>query len=446
MSDYLDRQSHAEIRRRATVAAEPVDRLEHLQVEVACARLRFGLSKVFVVTPRISEIIHTEIGRAIAHADIAYPDPRLMLGRVYDSWARDEPYMPTLVTGPAGTGKTQLELAIGRVLEGVDEVRHDQSHNFPSRLHASVTVKGQASVGRALRSLACPDVASGLKKVPESEMARECSRWLYANGTCLFGVDELQFLTQSADASVLVTRVLLAFLEIKVPWRFTANYSLCWRLLGRPSEVRQRLLGNPVVLLPEEPESGAWHSVISEYQTVGRHALSFDLTAKSVELWALSAGLKRELVKLLVHGYRLARLSGRFKISWNDIEQAYGSTEFYASRTDIELMIRYAGTGGELRQDLLCPFKGDSISVPFERYQDSLRRTRVSGVAHSVQDAAMTVAERNILEQARACSEPESQKIVPHIIKVPRKKPTLDTLQDAAKRFRVPAKPEKSSL
>ena len=55
---------------------------------------------------------------------------------------------------------------------------------------------------------------------------------------------------------------------------------------------------------------------MKEFDVVLGAAFEFKLADRSVDLWNMSAGLKRELVKLLVQAYRMARHGGATMTSW----------------------------------------------------------------------------------------------------------------------------------
>ncbi len=80
-------------------------------------------------------------------------------------------------------------------------------------------------------------------KVSQARLPVECARWQRLCGICLLGVDELQFMAASDTATTLITQTMLAIAEVRIPWFVTANYSLARKLLSRPSEAIQRLLG-----------------------------------------------------------------------------------------------------------------------------------------------------------------------------------------------------------
>lgn len=444
VQQYQKVVSIKEIRLRAYIGGQPIERLGADPIEVACSRLTIGLKAIFVPTIRCCEIIRDEIERALAHAQIAYPSKKAVMQRIYDDFQYLEiaPYIPTCITGPAGTGKTQIARAIGRVLNKSESVKPDIGHGqFPLTAYITILMSGKKSVSSALRPLAKPEIASGHAKCAEDDLPKECAEWQYKAGLCLYGLDELQFMAQSENASVLLTKTLLAHAEIRIPWHFIANYSLCWKLARRPQEAKQRILGRPIILLPDSPTSKDWLNVLEEYQIVVNLVFGFELVKRSVELWNFSAGLKRELIKLLISAYRICRLRGGAKVVWSDIEMAYSSIEFCDSRRDVELLIAHAAQGGDLREDLRCPFVGGAIATAADQYRSDLCAARATKVAIAVVDAALTDVERKIVKAVRSRCEPSPEAKTAEVLKMVRpKRRNLKALQQAGRQFRESTK------
>lgn len=256
-------------------------------------------------------------------------------------------------------------------------------------------------------------------------------------GPCLLGVDETQFMTQSDNASALVTRTMLAIADVQIPWFMIANYSLCWKLLNRPAESTQRLLGRPTILLPDPPGSEDWMALLLEYQVIAGGVFEFKLADNPVGLWNLSAGLKRELVKLLVNAYRMARRRGATKVIWQDVLDAFASVEFSVPRRDINLLIAHAAQGGDLRKDLECPFSGTEIDCRKEAYADQLRQARNEKLAEKVVTAAMTGSEKQSIAGIKELATETQNEAPGQVVPIRRSaKRTLEGLLDAGRRAR----------
>jgi hypothetical protein len=397
-----------------------------------------GLKAVFLPTERCCELIHREVDRALAHASKVYRDPKEVLRAGYSDLLEIDPYMPTLISGPAGSGKTQLRLAIGRVLSGRRELWIDESHpRVPLVDYVECIVRNQKSITGVLRPLAGPEVAAGRVRVKEPELPGECARWQRLCGACLLGVDEMQFMTQSTNATVLITRTMFAIAEVQLPWFAIANYSLGWKLMSRPAEATQRLLGNPTLLLPDAPDSDDWKALLNEYEFVAGAVFAFKVNDHVVDLWNFSAGLKRELVKLLVHAYRIARRCGAKEVTWEHVKLAFASVEFSVPRRDINLLIAHAAQGGDLRKDLDCPFSGTEVNEQKHAYADMLRQARVAEVADKVIKSAMTGSEKQSIGDVERQATQAGPKSNGEVLRFKRRgKRTLEGLLEAGRRAR----------
>ena len=425
------------IKQRAETRGKIVQSLNGSEIEVACRRLQLGLQEVNLITEQAESIIRVVVERALAHPELVYCDPHAVLRAAYEGSRSEDVYVPILITGQAGVGKTRIRQSIQRVLSGREFVWVDESHpRMPLIDYAECVIAQQSSVLEVLRPLANPEIASGSVKVKRGEIAGKCARWQRVCGTCLLGVDELQFMGQSETANTLVTRTLLAFADVGLPWFAIANYSLIWKLLDRPSEAMQRLLSHPVIVLPDPPSSVDWAALLMEFQVVLEEALEFKLIDLRLDIWNLCAGLKRELVNLLVHAYRIARRSGASKANWLDVQQAFKSVEFAASRRDINLLIAHAGQGGELRRDLKCPLEGPGLVSRSVAYLDQLRAARTKAVARANIEAAMTAEERSAIDGIKQAGQPVARPPA-KVVSMSKSKPrTLDQLLKAGRDMR----------
>lgn len=425
------------IKLRAETRGEPVRGLAEVEIEVACDQLKLGLQHVNLITAQTEAIILLCIERALAHARAVYSDPTAALRAAYQGVAVREDNGPTLLTGLAGVGKSRVRLSIQRVLFGRTQIRVDDAHpETPLIDYTDCKIGQQSSVLEVLRPLANPEIASGTVKANTSNISAKCAAWQRSIGACLLGVDETQFMAQSETANTLITRTLLAIGEIGLPWFYMANYSLVWKLLARPSEAIQRLIGHPIVLLPDPPKSRDWEELMKEFDVVLGAAFEFKLSDRSVDLWNMSAGLKRELVKLLVQAYRMARHGGATMTSWAHVEHAFQSVSFSASRRDVNLLIAHASQGGKLRKDLRCPFEGPEIASCGAAYQEQLRGARAVVVARESVKSAMTGAEKAAIDSIEKAAKPVQEK-PGTVVSLPRAKPrTLDQMLQAGKDLR----------
>ncbi|MHA4868702.1 hypothetical protein ACXZ1M_13480 [Duganella sp. PWIR1] len=424
-----------EIKRRAGRPARQLLSLEKDTVEHACSRIDDELQEIFVATSRAVEILHKFIEHAHSHSLSRYLDMPMFLRQCYDGENDTEPYLPYILTGPAGTGKTQLAHALMRILPQSSTIQPDPYHPaIPLIAARYVAIKTIKKLSGVLQTLAGPTSGLGTLGSRAATSIDACARWQYICGTSLLIADELQFISQSSQASTRIAQVLLGLSYLLMPTVFIGNYSLIHRLRKRPQEERQRLLGRPLILLlPDLPSSADWAAVLTEYQRAVPGVYQFDFVEKRNELWSLCAGLKRELIKLLIVGYRQCRRRGKTTVSWEDIEFAYRSPDFFDQRTDIEELIVQSIDGTKGRDDLRCPIPTD-LSLENE-YLQALKDVRAKKVAEVVIWDAMTKDERMAAKQEQAAAPMHRSK---HQATSQRRREKLSAsdLQENAARYR----------
>jgi len=397
--------SATELRRRVNVYALPLNGLDAMPIALACEELQQGLERVFLLTDQGCALLLDEIERAHAHAIRMYSETAGLIPCIYASRLGVTPCMPTLITGPAGGGKSVLCKALGRALSGTDRAYIDPEHrNMPLKGIVEIVVKGRSSIIDLLRPVAYPSPMEAAVKVKQAELPALCAKRLRLCGVCLLSLDETQFLTHSANATALITSLLMAIAQFGVPWIVNANYSLCWKLLARPSEMIQRLLGRPRVLMPDPPQSPDWQALLAEYQTVLSNVLAFRLIDRSTGLWSRCGGIKRLLVRLLRIAYKICRNRGGTRIVWEDVTDGYQSNDYYLSRLEVEKLVAAATAGEKLSPDLKCPFPDGQAATPTAAYEQAIRAKREDDVAKSKLDACRNASEAQQVERMNAAA------------------------------------------
>lgn len=433
---YEDALKPGVIRSRGESRGRPLQSHMTLDIEAACKAIQERMEEVVLVTAQMEAIATTLIQRARAHAVDCYKDPHAVLKFAYDGIAIEDFVTPMFLTGLAGVGKSRLRIVLRRVLSGRRMIQIDAAHpSVPLIDFIDGNIGKKTGPSAVLKSLI--EEALGIGDMDgKGGAVEECARVIRLSGACLVGADETQFMAQSASAATLITRTLLSLADLQVPWFVIGNYSLAWKLCKRDPEATQRLIRDPVVMVPDLPGSLDWENLLTEYQVVLAEVLDFKLLTYQVELWNLSAGLKRELVGLLVISYRISRHAGGSKVSWSHVRQAFASASFSAARADINALISNLGQGGKLKRGLLCPFDGPETQAAITTYSQKLSEARAEKVAIATVKASMNREEREAIENLEKAAEP-SRASPAQIIKMPkRRKPrTLEGMQEAAQDF-----------
>lgn len=342
----------AEIARRVKLMPRPINSLKELPVELACTTLKNTLEGVFIPTTQCVSILQRWLGIAHSHSVTTYPDKKVFLEGIY-SIKKPLPVFsfPICLAGLAGIGKSELVKAYQRLQPAASEVYIENAHStFPLQSSWRVTVNASASPRDILSTIVGYD--DNLRN-----LKAEARGLAFRDGIPIAFVDEFQFATQSSTANTQVTKMLFMVSYIGIPFIFVSNYSLANKLMSRPQEDKQRLLSDPIVLVPDAAESDDWLKLLEAYKEVAPEVMCFDLSRDSKTIHRFSAGIKRALVALLVIAYRISRnFDG--KITIREIEIAYQSIEYTVNRRDIEAITYQIITGKKCpnRDDLWCPF------------------------------------------------------------------------------------------
>ena len=424
----LDRE---EIRRRATVTVPPLLDLNALPIETACSDLKLALRTLFVPTSQCLDNLLRWVGLAYAHCLAFYPDSRSFLSGVYSKDAPlSELSYPICLTGLGGTGKSHLIKAFRRIMvEDFQQTVSADHSEFLFKALWSIQVNDRRSFNEMLMTLA------EIGDAPR-DLVAACRRRAYRNGVAFVLADEFQFATQSSNANALVTRMLLSLAFLGLPFVYVANFSLLNRLLKRPQEDQDRLLADPVVFLPDEPNSDDWNNTLAAQKSVAPEIFVFNETADGEALHRYSVGIKRAEVKLLVIAYRIAReMGGCGKVALHEIELAYRSTEYAFYRRNVEAITRQIiqNKKEKGRDDLWCP-----IDLPVSRqaaFTEQVKKERSERVSEAIFRSAMTAKEKKLVDALQSSSTPKAKKAP--VLKLSRKKLlTADELKNNANWYR----------
>lgn len=372
----------------------PLTGLADLPIASATTRLDKAMKTVFFPTAQCVEFAWMVVQRVIENLVENYPSFETYKDAIYSG----EPNLPMetipmLLTGHAGIGKSALGDAILRAVKASGSAVVDVD-NLSIGLRPLVQIRIQMAT--TAKSMLHQIGASGTDVIALLEAARQL---LYRDCTGLMLPDEFQFHGQSSGATAAVTKLLYAFSYLGPLWCYIANFSLGWRLLKRSPEDRQRLLIDPVIMQPEDPESTDWIETVSSLISVAPEFFKIDLKTDGPELGLNCGGQKRALRRLLAIAYMLQ--SGKSKrsmvvVTMDSIKEAKKHNQFEQFRTDIHEIYRRAAARTSKKDNLSCPFsQAPSITQAF---QAAAQRARTQQVADKQIDAAMTGGERDAVQ------------------------------------------------
>ncbi|MGI1091480.1 AAA family ATPase [Pseudomonas aeruginosa] len=430
------------IRERVTVKPGAVRDLGGKDVLVAAEALEGALKEIYLPNDFSLAFIKEMATKASLHSQRLFSSEVEYISRIYHP--PDVEVAPICLTGLAGIGKTQTIAALRKVLPPpVDLACNHFEGSLKLTSHWYASARGKAGGRQMLADFVLGDQRSTSHNV--AKLLVECRRRANRDGVSLLLLEETQHINAGQGVSR-VTDILLTLAAIGPPMVFVSNYSLLHKLLGRNSEDKQRLLSEPRIMLPDDPESSGWRNYIVECVRVSGGHISGSIDDLAHEIYKSTFGIKRLVVQLIKHAYIEARSSGRESLTLSDISQAYRSVAYAANREDVEELqlqaLQNRRTGGRL--DLRCPFELPvtvrSNIVAFARAD------RDNRVVAKVFDSALNESERAAMDHIeKATSKTTLSTKAPRAPRLP--KASVEDLTSAFHQFvestSSPPKPKK---
>lgn len=409
-----------EIRKRAELHPIPLSGFEGMSPLEAGIAIKNALEKMFYPSEQCLDILLEWVTAASAHCAEVYRGHRAFLEGVYlPQPPLPEFRFPLCLTGLAGTGKSALHKALGRIMPPLGTVTAEDGSVFPLESHRAITVRASSTPRDILVMLARREGAVRTL----SNMVRKQA---YRDGWAFLCLDEFQFATQSELANTRIVQMLMAMCYVGIPAAFIANFSMLHKLNSRNQEDIHRLLGNVRILQPESCNSADWRTLLRWQRDVAPQVFAFDPDGDAEALHHLSGGVKRAVATLLKIAFVNACSTGR-TVNVSALEKAYKTADYAPFRTDIESLQKLYGTYRDSRKDLWCPIDG---VLNAEEEQD-WKRQRQQRSDENALEASMTVQERRAL--AELSKEKEVSKVKPQKTKVAliaKEKTVAEQLQD----------------
>lgn len=372
--------------------------LEDFPVDLAAEVLDKTLEKVHIPTDQEVAAMRRILAIAVAHALTYYTDTQSFVAGAYAT-KRNYNHEPTTVmmTSEAGIGKSVLCAALKRLIGPI--FMHKAAKGLPAlpvvggafiRIHSDTR---RVDVLNLLAQELGIEVEFARGDSKDSAHARKL---LYMAGCMFIVVDELQFLTQSANANTVVAKTIEFLRSLGVPIFFVGNYSLAHKLQGRPQQDKQRYLTDPLIILPDPVSAPEYVEMLNAYARVSGGVVNIREIDREMFHW-YTGGNKRVGRHLLVQAYRISRVRCEKKkvathITMADIQEAYAAPAFSSDREDIEICRKQLLEGRQYRQDLWCPFELPKTqqSIQSELY----KKVQEAHLANAVLTASMTQPER----------------------------------------------------
>lgn len=378
--------------------------LDSLAPLAAEDRICTALKKIYEPTQQDYIILRGLLERAIGFCIDRYQDGRSFTEAIYDKTKipRRLDARAICLTGLGGIGKSELIKALGRLLASETYVDIGSGHK-PILLDPYWThnFRRQPSLFKTLRELAYgTDLPRG--RIDVSDL-KDQARWrAFRDGTALMAADECQFISFGASANTKVTNTLISLLYLDLPFVYVSNYNLIHLLKKRWQQERDRLLCDPIVMLPELADTDDWRNFIDECKRVAGSWLKIDATKDAGQLHGYTFGVRRMLVDLFCVGYRLMRQRKLKAVDISLIKDAYGSVMYSEHRRDVEQLLSHPPASDSLPDDLRCPF---DLQLDHVKKDQGRIRRQEQGNSRGILEAALTTSEKKELDEMRAGSD-----------------------------------------
>lgn len=397
-------ETDAGLRARVAQRPAPLVGLKGKSSTIACEDLRKAWKQIYLPCDQHLGVLRKLIDRAKRNAMERFPCLRAYEEAVYArtpvTFQEQEIWG---LTGLAGVGKSSLQRALVHALTPPEDFRLAPCALVPSRPIVHLTMTAQRSTQPILRQLASPVFIANRKNISPDDLARHLCERLFAQGTLLMPVDELQSMTRSEGATTLVANLLAELNTLGPNILYCFNYSLGHKLLLRPQEDKDRLLANCLHLDAPRSDDPSWRDVVAEYVQVAPEHLDFVPERDSAELHRLTGGLYRLLCFLLMEACRTAWPSVvEGQVSMADVRRAFKSGAYASQRGDVETLqsIAVNARHRDRRRDLACPFP-DLPSTPVGAAAVDPPSKRPTAAAEHAVESALTVDERRVLGELR---------------------------------------------
>lgn len=421
-----------------------------------------GAKDVFLSDDQIRRLLRILLDLARVHAERFFATDSQYKLRLNEANPWGETESSTICfTGLAGVGKTDLFIALVRLLASDERVDVPGYLNLPLVAVWRVTIKD----GVGLNTLLRPQLSLGRPRTPgrdgEGEveernsdsntnrniplLLRMCRRRTWRDAVCLLVADEFQNVSKG-NAFIKATSLLLRLRGIGPKLLFCLNYSLIHRLKRSAQEDQQRLLGNPIVMFPLRQGSPAWIAFLLELAKLAPEVFVFDVVRLEATIHHYTFGIKRNVVVLFKWAYVAARRKGRkAKVDADCLREAYCSLEYSAIRQEVLDLQTQVITGKKERDDLWCPFdSGDEKRPMFAERTGEKASTKSGNVSEATaaieeferrtNDAyiAASMTRQQSTASAELSAAPPVAKRKADVFRLPRKKSTKEDLVNGA--------------
>lgn len=365
------------IRRRATVGVTPVkESVASCGVTEGKDAVSAALKSFHFVNEQELDLLERAVGLAIAHCRSAYLSVGDFAGTLQQERISLNVPMPICLSALNGGGKSTFIDTLARVMPDDDVLELGHPFRTPFRLRAFQF--SRVGPRTALSTVLDPFMPADSRprwvtddqgnqrlvkpKISTDTRIELAQRLGYREGRAMNGLDELQFTTQSAGASTKLANTVMTVNSLGAPLIYALNFSGVNRLLGRRPEERDRLLTDPVVFLPDMPDSEDGKKLLAQFDLCLKEIRAFSLVDEAGEIFNMTVNVKRKIRELLELTYVEMRRQRATKMTMDHVKAAYKSKSYGEHRSQVKTIFEQAMAGKPepgVSADLWCPLPGD---------------------------------------------------------------------------------------
>jgi hypothetical protein len=319
----------------------------------------------------------------------------------------------TMLTGPAGVGKSEVAQATAKLLWTETKVCASPGMKpFPIRPIGAFSIgqdlKNASRLNAIAKSIGLEPQASRGDAADMSQLALRLYQW----GCCMLIPDEVQFITKT-ESNAQVTSILLQLGRLGPPVVYVCNYDLGHKLKQRPPQDKARLLSKPIIMLPDPHDDPAFVGLLVDIGEVlaGVVQIDFEEHARQIHSWTF--GIRRCVRNLFVVAYVLMRRDKRpasqaLRLTIAHLHSAYEHVDYEESKEAVIESRNALNSIGKADSDFRCPF-----NLPEEQEVQLRReahRLRQEDLDREREKDARTGEERRRQEQAareKAATQPK---------------------------------------